>query len=206
MNTGAMSTRCTPATAHAQPLKSGPSTTGGLTPAHGSRPPEKKKFVLRTTTNKYEAAEYIAELVIDENYPVLVEVTPWEQKRNKLQNAYLWGWVYRYIADKLEEAGIVIPLDDGREYPYNAEMLHEIFKDQILCYDTLIVNGKERKLCYSTSNLLMKPKPGEEQRGFAFYVTQVKQFAIQAWGIDVPPTYNEDYRQLERDLSSGRYT
>ena len=196
----------TPATADVHQSKSGPSTSGGPINTRGSQPQEKRKFILRTTTNKYEAAEYIAELVIDEHYPVLVEVTPWEQKRSELQNKYLWGWCYRYIADKLEEAGIVIPLDDGREYPYNADMLHEIFKDKFLCYDIIVVKGRERKLCYSTTQLLMKPKPGDEQRGFRTYVTNIKQFAIQCWGIDVPPTYNEDYRQLERDLSSGRYT
>jgi len=205
MNITARSTTNTPPTAPVQQSKSGQSTTAGPTPTRGLQRPEKRKFVIRTTTNKYEAAEYISLLEPDEDHPILVEVTPWEQKRSDLQNKYLWGWLYRYLSDKLEEGGIVIPLDDGREWPYNPDMLHEIFKDRFLCYDTISVKGQERKLCYSTTNLLIKPKEGDEQRGFARYVTQIKQFAIQVWGIDIPPTYNDDYRSLERDLSSGRY-
>jgi len=205
MTLSARSTDNTPATVLAQGLKPGSSTGAGRIQIRGSQHPVKKKFIIRTITNKYEAAEYISELEPDEDHPVIVEVSPWEQKRSKLQNRYLWGWLYRYIADKLEEGGIVIPLDDGREYPYNAEILHEIFKDRFLCYDTISVNGKERKLSYSTTQLLMKPKEGEEQRGFANYIQQIKQFAIQVWEIYVPPTYSEDFRALESDLISGRY-
>lgn len=176
----------------------------------------KQKFVIRTTTNKYAACEFISELDVDEDHPWSIEVMPYELKRSLLQNSYLWGWLYRYIADKLEEAGIVIPLEDGREYPYNADMLHEIFKDKFLCYDEITVMVKHsfipfkkvpvtRKLCYSTTQLLMKPKPGDEQRGFKFYVDSIKQFAYQVWGLQVPPTFNNDFRSLERDLAAGKY-
>ena len=136
---------------------------------------------------------------------MVVTLEPWEEKRNQLQNRYLWGWLYKNIVQQLEDAGIVIPLDDGREYPYTADMLHEIFKETFLCYDTIVHKGKERKLCYSTTQLLRKAKQGEEQRSFRNYVTQIKQFVHQMWAIDIPPTWNEDFRSLERELNSGAY-
>lgn len=212
MNTGATSTRSTRPTVPARGgSRSGQSTADSRTPIRGSRPPESQRFILRTMSDVLRAATAVSQLIVDEARPWFIEIIPWEEKRNKLQNRYLWGWLYKNIAMQLEAGGIVVTHPDGSEYPYTAELLHEIFKRQFLTYATVAVpdpdTGEMRDvpLCYSTAELLMRPKPGQEQRGFAYYTNSIKQFAIQLWGIHVPPTYNEDFRSLEQEILSGRY-
>lgn len=161
----------------------------------------KQTFILRTPFTKSQALEVISELEISEEEPYAVVVEPWKEKRTALQNRYLWGWLYKNIAQQLEDAGIVVTLDDGREYPYNADLLHDIFKERFLCYDEITFKGRTRKICYSTTELLKKPKDEDDQkRSFGGYVSNIKKFVYQVWGIHVPPTYNEDLRNLESEL------
>lgn len=162
----------------------------------------RQHFILRSPATRSHAAQVVSEMIVDDKKPYEVIIRPWEQKRTDLQNKYLWGWLYKNIADQLEAAGIVIALDDGREYPYDKDMLHEIFSDRYLTHDIIAFKGKERRIKYSTTQLLKSPKEGQEQRCFATYVTAITQFAYQYWGIHIPPTYNDDYAELEAEMNS----
>lgn len=129
-----------------------------------------------------------------------------EDTRTDQANRYLWGWLYRQIEKALEDAGIVIPADDGTEYPYTKDILHEIFKEMFLCKATIKRAGKERKLCWSTTELAKKSKEyenGDERPSFSWYVQQIQQFCSQYWKVEVPepPPNNMDYPELMQEIS-----
>lgn len=100
--------------------------------------------------------------------------------RTALQRSYQWGWVYDQIVKSLDAAGIVIPLEDGAEHPYTADILHEIFKTKLLPPSNVIKakNGKELIIPGSTANM---PK-----KAFSEFIDSVKNFVYQVWGIQVP--------------------
>lgn len=127
---------------------------------------------------------------------------PVSDKRSVLQNNYLWGWLYKNIAEQLGDAGIVIPLDDGREYPYDTEILHEMFRESFLCKAELTRNGKTRKLYWSTTDLKKHSSDDPTQApAFGWYVNQIKQFAFQQWEIHIPPTYNEELMMFDAEAA-----
>lgn len=125
--------------------------------------------------------------------------------RTDQMNRYLWGWLYRQIEKALNDAGIVIPDDDGTEYPYTKDLLHEMFKEMFLCRATIKRGDKERKLCWSTRELAKSPlahENGDERPSFKTYVDQIQQFASQYWHIEIPepPARNMDYPEIMSEL------
>lgn len=116
-------------------------------------------------------------------------------RRSEIQNAFMWGWVYREIARQLEDGGIVIPLDDGGEHPYTADVLHEIFREKFLVTGEIRnARGRTLKLYASTAKMSKKE--------FNQYIEQVKKFCRQLWHIEVDPPdrgiWHEYYRVLEQ--------
>ena len=160
-------------------------------------PDKKQAITCRTREDCARAAIAVAQMPIDD--PMLVTWEPLKPTRTEKQNRYLWGWLYWNIAKQLGEAGIVIPSDDGREFPYTKNLLHDIFKEQFLCYAEITRGQKTRKLCYSTSELVRKTeKEEDEQRCFSTYVENIKEFCFQVWRIHVPPTSNEELIEFEK--------
>lgn len=124
-----------------------------------------------------------------------VQIKTGAPKRSELQNAFMWGWVYREIARQLHEAGIVIPLEDGGEHPYTVDVLHEIFKEKFLTTGEIRSNrGRTLKLYASTAKL--------SRKAFSEYIEQIEQFCNQLWGIHIGPPnrgiWHEYYQALER--------
>ncbi len=173
---------------------------------------EKLFLNIRTNSDKLRAAELISKLEIEDGHPWQVIAKPFKVLRTERQNNYLWGWLYLNIAKQLAEAGIVINLDDNREIPYDADLLHEIFKEKYLCYDEITRTNpttkvtSTRKLCYSTSQLVKhSTSPEDEQRCFATYVNNIKAFCFQFWNITIPPTYNEELLDLDLEARDAAY-
>lgn len=169
------------------------------------------RILCKSQRDAWRAASAITQAPIQEGEEWLVTMQPYTVKRSELQNRYLWGWLYRNIEKQLEDGGIHIPLDDGSEYPYTKDILHDIFKEMFLCYGEIARTSpktgerKVRKLCYSTTQLVKHAKTEEqEQRCFSVYVTKIKQFAFQVWGIHIPPTYNEELLELEAEVNARR--
>lgn len=169
--------------------------------------PQKILINIRNQSDKLRAAEAIAQLEIEDGQPWQVVAKPHKVLRTERQNSYLWGWLYLNIAKQLADAGIVINLDDGREIPYDTDLLHEIFKEKFLCYDEITRTHPKtrakstRKLCYSTSQLVKhSTAPDDEPRCFATYVNNIKQFCYALWGIEIPPTYSEELMELDNEV------
>lgn len=125
--------------------------------------------------------------------------------RSDQANRYLWGWLYRLIEKALSDAGIVIQADDGSEYPYTKDLLHEMFKEMFLCRATIKRGDRERKLCWSTTELAKTSKAyenGDERPSFAWYAQQIRQFASQYWHIEIPepPARNLDYPEIMTEM------
>lgn len=128
-----------------------------------------------------------------------VQIKSAAPKRTELQNAFMWGWVYREIARQLAEGGIVIPLEDGAEHPYTIDVLHEIFRERFLVTGEIRSRtGRTLKLYASTTSLSKKQ--------FSDYLEQIEQFCRQLWHIEIaPPTrgiWHDYYRMLERSTDT----
>lgn len=169
------------------------------------------RILCKSQRDAWRAASAITQAPVREGEEWLITMQPYTVKRSELQNRYLWGWLYRNIEKQLEEGGIVIASDDGSEHPYTADLLHEIFKERFLCYGEIVRTHpktgerKVRTLCYSTTQLVKHAKTEEqEQRCFSTYVTKIKQFVWQVWGIQVPPTYSEELLELEAEVNARR--
>lgn len=169
---------------------------------------ETVSMMCRTVSDALRAADVVSRIQPEDKSPWLVEAKPYAVTRTERQNRYLWGWLYRNIASQLDDAGIVIQSDDGREFPYTKDLLHEIFKEEFLCYAEITRTNpktgetKTRKLCYSTADLVKHSKTDEdEKRCFATYVQNIKNFCRQVWGIEIPPTYNEELLELDREAA-----
>ena len=140
----------------------------------------------------------IAGLEASDDNPVEVIIKPYSYVRSDAQNRYLWGWLYRNISSQLEAAGIVVRSDAGAEYPYTKDLLHDMFKDMFLVKGEIKRGEKIRKLHWSTKELTRK-KSGDKPT-FGWYVTQVKQFASQYWGIEIPDPHSREYEEIVQEL------
>lgn len=117
--------------------------------------------------------------------------------RTALQNSFLWGWIYTQLAEKLADAGIVIPCDDGTEHPYTKDVLHEIFKRKFLVIGVVESKGRSLELYRSSTEL--------STAEFCDFVRDVRQFAWQFWGIQIPEPvgrYRNDWESWLREAES----
>ena len=110
-------------------------------------------WVVRTDYQKNNAIKALADIVPNQETPMAVKVEEYKPKRSELQNRFLWGWIYKHLADSLESAGIVIHCDDGTEHPYTKDVLHEIFKIKYLGKASFEAKGKSLTLYYSSTEL-----------------------------------------------------
>jgi len=130
--------------------------------------------------------------VVDNKKPSAVQFVTEGDKRSNLQNSYLWGWLYAQIENALKEAGIQIPCKDGSSHPYTKDVLHEIFKNKFLVLGEIEAkNGSVLPIVGSTTRLSKKE--------FCEYCDNVEHFALDFWGIIVPPTVGI-YRDYEREV------
>ena len=157
---------------------------------------EGQYFLIRTQDHKDHAIRSILDSVRpDAEKPVAIQIVTDGDNRTKLQNSYLWGWLYKNIVEQLEEAGIQIPLEDGTKYPYDKDILHDIFGRKFRTVGTLVAkNGSEMPLIKSTT------KMGKKE--FGEYCDNVEKFAHEFWGITIPPSRGI-YRDYE-DILRGR--
>lgn len=116
-----------------------------------------------------------------------------EMPRTKLQNRYLFGWVYRQIVDFLDDSGIVIRTMNGGDLPYTKEILHEIMREKYLVIGEIAAhNGKILKVHQSSANLKKKP--------FAEFVDNVKKFASQFWACEVADPHQGMWLSIYNDV------
>lgn len=152
-------------------------------------------ILLRTERNRDYAKELLDQCPIDPDKPRAVQFILDGDRRSKLQNAYLWGHLYAQIEKALKEAGIQIPCKDGTSHPYTKDVLHEIFKNKFLVMGEIEAkNGSVLPIIGSTTKLSKKK--------FCEYCDNVEQFALDFWGITVPPTVGI-YKDYEREIRSS---
>ncbi len=103
------------------------------------------------------------------------------------RNAYLWGHLYKNIEEKVRSDKVFIIDDDKVWHTYTSELLDAIFKDMFLCHTKITVNGKTRKLCFSTSELTNKFFDDERGTRISFddYVKKIKEFCLKQWKIEI---------------------
>jgi len=102
-----------------------------------------------------------------EGQEVRIEIDKPKRDRTNRQNNYLWGVVYKYIAD-----------DVG----HTVEEVHEEMKDKLLPREFVVINGLERMVEKTTTILTIK--------GFNDYIEQVIAFA-GTLNISIPPAGHE---------------
>lgn len=132
-------------------------------------------WAVRDEWQRRALIEHMQSLTLDK--PVTVEIKQ-GVNRTKLQNSFLWGWIYARLEAALAEAGIVIPCDDGTEHPYTKDVLHEIFKRKFLILGVIESKGRSLELYRSTTELTTAE--------FCDFVRSVRQFAWQFWEIQIP--------------------
>ncbi|MEX2964593.1 recombination protein NinB [Microbulbifer sp. TYP-18] len=153
-------------------------------------------WILRTQAQKTNALARLQALQPDADKPIAVKVGPLKENRTSLQNKFLWGWVYKEISRQLDEAGIVIPCDDGTEHPYTKELLHEIFKQKFLAIGSIEAKGKSITVYRSTTKLTKKE--------FSEYLEDVRRFVFDFWRITVLDPHQGQYKTIWGELSRGR--
>jgi len=105
----------------------------------------------------------------------------------------------------MEEAGIVISLQDGSEHPFTAEILHEMAKRKLLVRsEGLTVSGGTFRSYWSTTELGRKSKDveGTERPSFRDYVEGFRRLMFQIYGIQIPdpPLRVSDYAGIIEEL------
>ena len=121
--------------------------------------------------------------------PQAITIEPWEANRSKSSNAYLWGWLYKKIAEQLHEGGIVIACDDGTEIPYTVDILHDhVFARRFRVANIIEAKGNKYYNYESTSKM--------KKARFTEYCKQITEFAHQYWRIDVPQPVSGYFKNL----------
>lgn len=115
--------------------------------------------------------------------PKYVKIEDKIEPRSDRQNRYIWGWVYDQIKIALDEAGITIPCEGGREHPYTVDVLHEIFKRKFLLQEVIETRGKRGQ---RRSLEMFKSTAKLNKKEFSTFVGEVKNFAYQFWGVTIP--------------------
>ena len=157
--------------------------------------------VLKSYDDLLEVATWLKNNAIHFNAanPKQITVEKFKHTRSQAQNRALWGWYYKNLSEALDDAGISVEDDDGRCYPYTAELLHEIFKDAFLVKTEITRKGVTRKLHHSTADL---PKSGDggSMPSFSQYLDKIKNFSREYWHIDIPDPVSGYYRDLMERL------
>lgn len=149
-------------------------------------------YIVRTQETLDNAVQAVCRLEPESERPMAVKVFQWDGKRTALQNNYLNGWVYKQLAILLEEAGTVIPCDDGTEIPYTRDILHDlVFAARFRVKTEFVVKGKVKKLYESTADM--------GKKRFSEYIEQIHNFAYQYWGVHIPPPHGI-YMEYAKEL------
>jgi len=136
----------------------------------------------------------------DNSTPKELIISEYKFKRTTQQNKALWGWYYKFLSDALEAGGLCVTDDDGCEYPYTQELLHEMFRNMYLVKQTITRQGKTRKLYWSTTKL---NKSGEDpmKPTFSEYLDKIKNFARDYWQIDIPDPVSGYWAEIVKEYS-----
>jgi len=135
----------------------------------------------------------LANIRPDPESPVAVRVEPYKPNRSDCQNRFLWGWVYKNLAEQLAAAGIVIPCDDGTEIPYTSEVLHEwVFGKKYRVQAEHTIKGRTQYQFESTAKM--------NKARFSEYIQQVRDFAFQYWGITIPEPTDRYWSAMLEEL------
>ena len=142
------------------------------------------RIIAREYKNVSYAIRQLTGISLDE--PVEIIVQDYKAVRSTAMNAYLWGWKYKQLAVALEEAGYCITDDDGHEWMYTPDLLHEMFREYFLVKGEIRKKGKIRKLFWSTTQLTKSKVKGSAKPSFGEYTDSIDKFALTSWEITIP--------------------
>lgn len=94
-----------------------------------------------------------------------VDINPWKKMRSHRQNRYMWGVVYKLIADHTG---------------YSADEIHQLMKEMFLQYDR---NG----------HIFLKSTRKLSTKDFEQYLEDIRRFAATDLGIHIPEPNQEDW-------------
>ena len=147
-------------------------------------------WLLKNNDQKANVINHIQQL--DLQKVKAVKVVDWDEPRTKRQNAYLWGWVYANIVQKLNDSGQGIPLETGEKMDWTDKILHEALAGTYLVMPPIKTKRSEINLRKSTAGL--------NKKEFNEYLENIDKACYNWWGISVPaPTrgvWHEYYKSL----------
>lgn len=144
-----------------------------------------QRFIAKDYQIIQNAREHLTGVECSDKEPVEILIRPYAARRSEAQNRMLWGWYYRNLADQLNDAGYAVDDDDGKEWPYTKDLLHQLFAEFYLVKGEIRRKGKVRQLFWSTTELTKGKTNDPSKPSFSEYVEKVKQFASQHWGIEL---------------------
>jgi hypothetical protein len=119
----------------------------------------------------------------------------YDESRSDLQNRYLNGWIYKELSKALDDAGIVIPCDDGTEIPYTRDILHDhTMAVRFRVVKSWTVKGSTYYEFESTAKM--------SKKRFRDYIDEVVNFSKQYWGVDIPQPQDNYYAQILKQIYS----
>ncbi|WP_444946431.1 recombination protein NinB [Microbulbifer sp. VTAC004] len=150
-------------------------------------------WVVRTEEQKAHMFGELANIQPNKEKPMAVQVQQFKPKRTDLQNRFLNGWIYKNIAQQLEDAGIVISCDDGTEIPYTRDVLHKwVFGKKFRVIREYQIKGRTFYEFESTATM--------NRARFSEYVEQVRGFVYQYWNITIPDPVSGYFKTLMEEL------
>lgn len=94
-----------------------------------------RRFILRNRVNLEAAMRYVAILVPSEKKPLEITIQPFKKSKSLEQLAYLFGVVYKRIAEHLAECGMTDEL-------YSADVIHEYLAGKLMPTRVAEINGE----------------------------------------------------------------
>ncbi len=146
---------------------------------------EEQRFICTEYPIVSNAIKHLAGVQCSSDNPLEILIRPYVEKRSEAQRRTLWGWYYKNLSKALNDAGYCIEDDDGHEWPYTADLLHEILREYFLCYGEIKRNGKVRKIIWSTNDLPKSRSNHPFKPTFSEYIDKIKEFASQHWNIEL---------------------
>lgn len=132
------------------------------------------------------ACRFISELPKSKKWEIVIK--PYRLNRSNSQNAYLWGVVYKTIAD--EDAGVffsdAVEAQIAQSTLKREDVIHEFCKAKFL--PALDVNGV--KITPSTAKL--------KTDAFTEYVEHIMRFASTTLGIYIPTPADKNLADYEK--------
>ncbi len=136
-----------------------------------SKAPKEQRYLIETPERAYQIACLVNGLNTSRKWEVIIK--PYQKKRTDRQNGLYWVWI-GIIADELG---------------YEKDDLHDILRERFLPVRREMVLGIERKRLTSTSSRDFTAQM------MADYMNHIHRFAAQEFGILLPNSDEEYFRQ-----------